>query len=62
MDDLQLLETTQRIHDNNVRLHEEFMQQSSAEKITANASDAELEKLEKEFQLWMEYIENKKLC
>ena len=65
MDDLQLhMETAQRNHAEATRIHQEFMQQAieqrrHAQNITTN--EAEMEKLEKEFQNWMEYIRNKKL-
>lgn len=66
MDDLQLhMEVAQRNHDEGVRLHEEFMQQSSAQAIrhaqNITTNEAEMDRLEKEFQNWMEYIRNKKL-
>lgn len=70
MDDLQLMMETQRIHDENVRLQTELHMQAAEQhrqhqhrqhQHQHEANDAEMEKLEKEFIQWMEYIENKKL-
>lgn len=66
MDDLQLhMEIAQRNHDEASRLHNEFMQQSSAQAIRhqniTEPNEAEMDRLEREFHAWMEYIRNKKL-
>lgn len=68
MDDLQLhMAVAQRNHDEAEQHHREFMQQSAAQAVRHAqhaqnvVTDAEMDRLEKEFQAWMTYIENKKL-
>lgn len=67
MDDLQLhMAVAQRNHDEASRLHNEFMQAAEQHRQHRHqhqheASEAEMSRLEKEFQEWMEYIRNKKL-
>ena len=66
MDDLQLhMAVAQRNHDEASRLHNEFMRNAAEQhrqhQHEDEVSDAEMDKLEKEFQEWMTYIKNKKL-
>ena len=65
MDDLQLhMMTAQQIHDENTRQFDVFMHNSQQQAHHHNkheANEAEMEQLEREFQKWMKYINDKKL-
>lgn len=67
MDDLQLhMEIAQRNHDEAEQHHREFMHHAAAQAVRQHqhedeVSEAEMNRLEKEFQEWMTYIKNKKL-